>query len=119
MIGGAKNLYHRTLLTLYGAGLRRSEVAHLNDPGPDPLRAPTDDDHPRLRYLMTAGLTPDCRALVNVVIHASEIVRLKPGWTLPVPCPPAAARQASHSCPHCTSPKPPECAHPDTVEPGS
>jgi hypothetical protein len=68
---------------------------------------------------MTADLTPDRRALVNVVIHVSEIVRLKPGWALSVPCPPAAARPASPSCPHCTSPKPPECAHPDTVEPGS
>lgn len=30
LIAGAKNLYHRTLLlTLYGTGLRRSEVAHL------------------------------------------------------------------------------------------
>ncbi len=30
LIAGAKNLYHRTLLlTLYRAGLRRSEVAHL------------------------------------------------------------------------------------------
>ncbi len=26
--------------------------------GPDPLRAPTSDDHARLRYLMTADLTP-------------------------------------------------------------
>jgi hypothetical protein len=30
LIAGAKNLYHRTLLlTLYGTGLRRSEVCHL------------------------------------------------------------------------------------------
>jgi hypothetical protein len=49
------------------AGDRGSDGGHVgvsalrsrNDPGPDPLRAPTDDDHPRLRYLMTADPTRD------------------------------------------------------------
>ena len=36
-----------------------SALRRRDDPRPDPLRAPTDDDHPRLRYLMTADPTPD------------------------------------------------------------
>jgi hypothetical protein len=55
---------------------------------------------------------------IDVVIHMPEILSLDPGWTLPVPFHPAAARPASRSCRHCTDPKPPECAHPDIVESG-
>jgi hypothetical protein len=58
------------------------------------------------------------RVLVDMVIHVSEIVCLELGWLRLVSSPRASARLASPSCRRCTSPKPPERAHPDTVEPG-
>jgi hypothetical protein len=67
---------------------------------------------------MTADPRLTRSAFVDVVTHVSEIVCLEPGWTLPVPSHPAAARSASRSCRHCTDPKLPECAHPDIVESG-
>ena len=42
---------------------------------------------------------------VNVVTHVSEIVCLEPGWTLPVPFHPAAARSPLRSCRHGTDPQ--------------
>jgi hypothetical protein len=67
---------------------------------------------------MTAAPRLTHRGLVDVVIHVSEIVCLEPDWALPIPSPRASARPASRSCRRCAYPKPPECAHPDTVEPG-
>jgi hypothetical protein len=67
---------------------------------------------------MTADPHLTHSAIVDVVIHVSEIVCLEPGWTLPVPLHPAAARSASRSCRHCTDPKRPECARPNIVESG-
>jgi hypothetical protein len=64
-------------------------------------------------------MTADLRltsTFFDVVTHVSEIVCLEPGCPLPVPFHPAAARSASRSCRHRTTPKRPECAHPNIVE---
>src|SRR5260370_1099490 len=61
LIAGAKNLYHRTLLlTLYGAGLRRSELCRLNDP---PQRQYVDEQRATIRSR--------CRTLVIARPRAS------------------------------------------------
>ena len=94
----------------------RVRVRRRHDPRPDPLRAPTDDHHPRIRHLMTATHACPAGPLVDVVTprlgdrvpRPSDAARTSPQHPLR-PRPP---------CRRCAPPNPPVCAHPDTVEPG-
>jgi integrase len=88
LIAGAKNLYHRTLLlTLYGAGLRRSEACHLKvadidsrrmvlrieqgKGGPRP-RDPSEPNAPR----GTPGVLPvDAAADLSLSRHTARLAR--------------------------------------------
>ena len=67
---------------------------------------------------MTADQRLTRHALVNVVIHVSQIVCLEPRWTLPAPPPPRPHTGVALVPPLHRPTKPPECARPDTVEPG-
>jgi hypothetical protein len=55
---------------------------------------------------------------VDVVTHVSEIVCVAPGWTLPVPFPPASAGRRRARAAAARTPKRYDCAHPNIVEPG-
>jgi hypothetical protein len=101
-----------------GRHLGMSALRRRDDPRADPFGAPTDDDHPWLRQLMTTDPTPPAprRRRCGHPRLDNRLSRARLG--APRPSPRASVRPALRSCHRCTDPNPPEYTHPDTVEPG-